>query len=119
MGGLKWIGGLAVAGAAFVAVPEAEANTQRSCTVDSVAVIDARMHIKCAPIPTIGHTQAIYYFAMNLSEGPAKVQSVIALAIAAKQQGKPMVLWFDMNDYKSVPGCAGSNCRKLRGAAME
>ncbi|MFN4095719.1 MAG: hypothetical protein ACK4GG_03010 [Sphingomonas sp.] len=119
MNKLSWIGGLVVAGAAFVAVPEAKANTQRNCAVDSVAVIDARMHIKCAPIPGVGHSYAIYYFAMNLSEGPAKVQSLIALAIAAKQARKPMVLWFDMEDYKSVPGCAGSNCRKLRGAAME
>ena len=76
MNGLNWICGLVVAGAAFVAVPEAKANTQRNCAVDSVGVIDGRMHIKCASIPGIGHTQAIYYFAMNLSEGPAKVQSV-------------------------------------------
>jgi hypothetical protein len=28
-------------------------------------------------------------------------------------------LWFDMDDYKSVPGCLGSDCRRLKGAALE
>jgi hypothetical protein len=82
-------------------------------------VVDNRMHIKCAPVPGVAHTQAIYYFALPLSEPAAKIQGLIALAIEAKRIKKAMVLWFDMDDYKSVPGCQGSDCRRLVGAALE
>lgn len=110
---------LCAAGTAAFATPAAAATMSRSCPVDSVAVIDNRMHIKCAPVPGVGHTQAIYYFALPLSEPVAKIESIIALAIEAKRIKKPMVLWFDMDDYKSVPGCQGNDCRRLQGAALE
>lgn len=110
---------LAVLGAAFVSAPASAGTLSRSCPVDNVAVIDARIHIKCAPVPGVGHTQAIYYFAMPLTEPAVKIQAVIALAIEAKRSRKPMTLWFDMDDYKSVPSCQGNDCRRLQGAALE
>jgi hypothetical protein len=110
---------LCAAGATAFAAPAAAATLSRSCPVDSVAVIENRMHIKCAPVPGVGHTQAIYYFALPLTEPAAKIQSIIALAIEAKRIKKPMTLWFDMDDYKSVPGCQGNDCRRLQGAALE
>ena len=116
---LKWLGALVGAAAYLALAPEAEANSQRSCLVDNVAVVDTRMHIKCAPNPSQAYTSAIPYYALPLSEPAAKIESLIALAIAAKRERKAMVLWFDMNDYKSVPGCQGHNCRRLRGAALE
>lgn len=108
-----------LAGIAGLAQPAAAATVSRQCAVDSVAVIDGRMHIKCAPIATVAHTQAISYFALPLTEPQAKIEGLIMLAIEAKRQKKPMVIWFDMDDYKSVPGCLGSDCRRLKGAALE
>ncbi len=116
---LTWLGTAAAAAAYLAFAPEAQANSQRSCMVDSVAVVDARMHIKCAPNPSQAYTNAIPYYALPLSEPAAKVESLVALAIEAKRQRKAMVLWFDMEDYKSVPGCQGNDCRRLRGAALE
>ena len=95
------------------------ATISRNCAVDNVAVIEARMHIKCAPIPTIANTHAIYYFAAALSEGPAKIESLVMLAIESKRIKKPLVIWYDPEDYASVPGCQGNNCRRLSGAALE
>lgn len=103
----------------FSVQPAAAATMQRLCSVDQVAVIEGRIHIKCAPNPQQAYTKEIPYYAMPLNEPPAKIDAVISLAIAAKQIRKPMVLWFDMDDYRSVPGCQGNNCRRLHGAALE
>lgn len=111
--------GIGLAAAALYVAPANAATVSRNCDVDSIGVIDGRMHIKCAPIPAVANTQAIYYFAMNLSEGAGKAQSLVALAIEAKRIKKAMVLWYDPEDYQSVPGCQGNNCRRLRGAALE
>lgn len=105
--------------AALPALAQAQPTISRLCVVDQVAVIDQRVHIKCAVDNAKAFTQAITYYAMPLSEGDTKVSAVIALGIGAKQTGKPMVLWFNPDDYKSVPGCQGTNCRRLHGAALE
>jgi hypothetical protein len=105
-------------GAGFSGEAQAAAQT-RSCLVDSVAVIDDRMHIKCAPNAQQAFSKDILYYAMNLREGTAKVEAIVMLAIAAKNRNKAMTVTFDLDDYKSVPGCQGSNCRAMKGAAME
>lgn len=111
---------LLATGTGLALASPAQADTMsRECLVDSVAVIDGRMHIKCAPIATVAHTSAIRYFALPLSEPQAKIDGLIMLAIESKRIKKPMVIWFDMADYKSVPGCLGSDCRRLKGAALE
>lgn len=101
------------------AEPAWAASQQRDCLVDSVAVIGDRMHIKCVPVPAQAYTGQIPYYAMNLREGPAKIQSIIMLAIESKRRNKAMKIHFDMADYQSVPGCEGHNCRVLTGAIME
>ena len=110
--------GLLAVGLAAAAPAEA-ASMQRDCLVDSVAVIDARMHIKCVPIAATAYTGQIPYYAMNLGEGPAKIEGIIMLAIESKRRNKAMKIHFDMADYQSVPGCLGHNCRVLTGAIME
>jgi hypothetical protein len=95
------------------------APQSRSCLVDNVTVIDERMHIKCAPNAQQAYTKDILYYAMSLREPSVKVESIVMLAIAAKNRNKAMTLTFDSDDYKSVPGCQGNNCRALKGAAME
>ena len=104
----------------FAAAGPAEAaSQQRDCLVDSVAVIADRMHIKCVPIQGTAYTGQIPYYAMNLREGPAKIEGIIMLAIESKRRGKAMKIHFDMGDYQSVAGCEGHNCRALTGAIME
>ena len=106
---------------AGILIPQnAQAAAQsRSCLVDNVTVIDDRMHIKCAPNAQQAYTKDILYYAMSLREPSVKVESIVMLAIAAKNRNKAMTLTFDADDYKSVPGCQGNNCRALKGAAME
>ena len=94
------------------------AQVARDCLVDSVAVIETRMHIKCVPAAS-GLGRDVTYYAMNLSEGSPKVDSLIQLAIESKRRNKAMRLWYDEADYQSVRGCLGNNCRRLIGAAME
>jgi hypothetical protein len=99
---------------------EASAATQnRRCAVDNVGVIEGRMHIKCAPNPQQAYTGEIRYYAMPLNEPPAKIQSIVMLAIESKRVAKALTLWFDMDDYRSVPGCQGHDCRRLQGVALE
>ena len=95
------------------------ADISRLCEVDQVGVMGNRIHIKCAPIAEKAYTKDIPYYAMSLDEKPAKIDAVIALATTAKQIRKPLVIWFDWDDYKSVPGCQGSDCRAMRGVALE
>ena len=108
-----------VASAIGFAAPADAASMQRDCLVDSVAVIADRMHIKCVPIQANAYTGQIPYYAMNLREGPAKIEGIIMLAIESKRRNKAMKIHFDMADYQSVPGCEGHNCRVLTGAIME
>lgn len=106
------------AGALFPQYSQAAAQS-RSCLVDNVAIIDDRMHIKCAPNAQQAYTKEILYYAMSLKESSIKVESIVMLAIASKNRNKAMTLSFDPEDYKSVPGCQGNNCRALKGASME
>jgi len=91
----------------------------RTCRVDQVGVFGNRIHVKCAPIAGTAYTSAIPYYAMAINTDARVIDSVIALAIAAKQTNKPLVVQFDMADYASVPGCQGNNCRKLVAAMLE
>lgn len=95
------------------------ADMSRLCEVDQVAVLANRIHIKCAPDDAKAFTKDIRYYAMSLSQPPAKIQGVIALATTAKQIRKPLVIWFNWDDYRSVPGCQGIDCRVMSGAALE
>lgn len=113
------LAGVFMAGAGVFAVRAEAATQQRDCLVDSIAVIEQRMHIKCVPIPANAYTGEITYYAMPVSEGSPKVDSVVMLAIESKRRNKAMKILFDMADYASVPGCLGHNCRRLRGAVME
>ena len=112
------LAGVFLAGSAVFGGRADAAQIGRACLVDSVAVIETRMHIKCAPAAS-GLGRDVTYYAMNLSEGATKVHGLIALAIESKRRNKAMHLWYDEADYASVKGCLGNNCRRLIGAAME
>lgn len=107
---------------AWTAPAQAEGIMSRQCHVDQVAVFANRIHLKCNPDPQKAYTGEIRYYAAAIT-GDARnatmVESIIALAIASKQARKPMAISFDMDDYKSVPGCRGNDCRKLVSAALE
>jgi hypothetical protein len=120
----KWIlpvcGALLVSGVAptMVSTPVHAASKGRLCKVDIVAVIEKRLHVKCVPEQD-AYTREIIYYAMLLTEPVVKTEAVIAMAIESKKLNKPVRIWFDDADYASVPGCQGSDCRKLLGLALE
>lgn len=97
----------------------AQAAQSRLCNVDQVAVFENRIHIKCNAIAGKAYTKDIPYYAMAITKPKAVIDNVIALAVGAKVTKKPLVVWFDWNDYKSVPGCRGNDCRRLVAAALE
>lgn len=111
--------GLAIAGATLIAATAAEAKA-RNCTPTEVAVLGNRFHVKCAVIKDQAYTGDIPYYAMNLPGrgNAAKARAMLDLLIAAKANNRKLRIWFDQADYKSVPGCLGSDCRVLTGAAM-
>lgn len=94
-------------------------SDSRQCYVDQVAVFSNRIHLKCNPDKQKAYTSDILYYAMAISEDAKLIDNVIALAIGAKQTNKPLVIWFAPNDYRSVPGCQGNNCRRLSAVALE
>lgn len=113
------LAGVFMAGVVVLGGRADAATQQRDCLVDSVAVIEQRMHIKCVPIQGTAYTGQITYYAMSLREGAPKVESIIMLAIESKRRNKAMKIHFDVEEYQSVPGCLGHNCRLLQGAIME
>ncbi len=121
---LKYLAAAPLAGLAMLTMPGLEAPAEaatkgRLCNVDHVAVISSRIHVKCTPNAKEGYTSDLRYYAMKLSEPRVKIDNIIKMAIESKRMKKPVRLWFDPNDYQSVPGCQGSNCRRLKGLALE
>lgn len=102
----------------YFAAPAYAASKARLCKVDHVAVIEKRLHVKCLPEQE-AYTREITYYAMLLTEPVVKTEAVIAMAIESKKLNKPVRIWFDEADYASVPGCQGSDCRRLLGLALE
>jgi|GEM_PF-2987744 len=95
------------------------ANAQgRACDPTEVAVFSNRIHVKCAPIKGKAYTKDIPYYAMNIKDNAMKVNGVLQVMTAAKANGRKLYIWTDMSDYKSVPGCKGNNCRRLKAAAI-
>lgn len=110
---------LIVACFAMFYASDAHAAQSRLCEVDQIGVFENRIHIKCVPIASKAYTKDIPYYAMAMTKPKAVIDNIIALAVGAKQTKKPLVVWFDFSDYKSVPGCQGNNCRRLVAAALE
>jgi len=110
---------LIVASVVLFFASDAQAAQSRLCDVDQVGVFENRIHIKCVPIADKAYTKDIPYYAMAMTKPKAVIDNIIALAVGAKQTKKPLVVWYDFSDYKSVPGCLGSNCRRLVAAALE
>lgn len=117
---LKSLAMAAMLAGGMLASTGAQAQSQsRLCEVDQVGVFENRIHIKCAPIADKAFTKDILYYAMRIDNPAVMVDNIVALAVGAKQTRKPLVIWYDFNDYKSVPGCQGVNCRRLVAAALE
>lgn len=90
----------------------------RNCKPVEVAVFSNRIHVKCAVIQGQAYTGDIPYYAMKNSTTDLRVLQTLQLLISAKERGKTLRIWADMADYKSVPGCKGSDCRRLSAVAL-
>lgn len=106
-------------GIAGATAAQAQSSQSRLCNVDQVAVFENRIHVKCAPNADQAFTKDIPYYAMNIGKDAKVIDNIIALAVGAKVTRKPLVVWYDFSDYQSVPGCNGTNCRRLVAAALE
>ena len=90
----------------------------RDCKPVEVAVMQNRLHVRCAPISGRAYTLDILYYAMAFGGESTQSALTLDLLLAAKAAGRDLRVWFDMSDYASVPGCQGSNCRRLHAVAM-
>jgi hypothetical protein len=111
-----------VFGLSFVPTPS-NANEakimNRVCTPTAVSVYSNRIHVKCKPIQGKAYTNDITYYAMAISSRNSKrVDYTLQVLLAAKTSKRNLRLWFDYDDYESVPGCKGVNCRKLTGVSI-
>ena len=100
------------------AAADAAQIKSRNCKVTEVAVFSNRIHVKCAKIDSQPWTGDIPYYAMKMKEGSTRQLMVMDLLVAARTSGRSLRVWVDMADYQSVPGCKGSDCRRLHAVAL-
>lgn len=117
---IKKIAGLAaltLATGLATSLPADASNRTRVCKPATVGVFSNRIHVRCEAIGGQAYTEDIRYYAMKLDDSP-QVQATLQLLLMAKAHNRQLSISFDESDYKSVPGCQGSNCRRLRWASM-
>jgi hypothetical protein len=106
----------------LLAVPAAPALAEqidsRDCKPEEVAVFETRVHVKCAPIAKKAETENIRYFAIATKDKAGVLPYVVEMLVAAKAANRELKIWYDRSDYKSVPGCSGSDCRRLTAVVM-
>ena len=96
----------------------AEAATSRNCKPTAIAIFSNRIHLKCAVIKSKAYTEDIPYYAMSIKQAGTRLTAIIQLLVSAQERGRTLRIWFDMGDYKSVPGCKGNDCRRLTGVSL-
>lgn len=111
------VGGLAGA-TAMTGSAEAAMIKSRDCKPVAIAIFKNRIHLKCAVIKSKAYTADIPYYAMSVKEAGGRLDALIQLMVSAQERGRTLRIWADMADYKSVPGCNGSNCRRLTGVSL-
>ena len=97
---------------------EAAQIKARDCKPIRIAVFRNRIHVRCAVIKSQAYTADIPYYAMSMEQAGPRLDAIIALLISAQERGRTLRIWADMADYKSVPGCNGSDCRRLTGVSL-
>ena len=93
----------------------AEAATSRNCKPTAIAIFNNRIHLKCAVIKSQAYTEDIPYYAMSIKSAGARLGGIIQLLVSAQERGRTLRIWFDTGD---VPGCKGSDCRRLTGVSL-
>lgn len=95
--------------------PASAANQWVACDPVNVATFDGRIHVRCASSVGTG----IFYFARATSNA-ADVQRHLAVLLAAQLAGRPLDVLADLSDTSNLPpGCAASDCRLLKAAAVK
>jgi hypothetical protein len=91
-----------------------------SCSIQEIASLDIRMHVKCAPnIGGIG--PSIVYFALPTvtATDVRMANRFLATLMTAWAFGRmPTVYWSD-NPVDNPSGCLSANCRKLLGVVLQ
>ena len=93
----------------------AEAATSRNCKPTAIAIFNNRIHLKCAVIKSQAYTEDIPYYAMSIKSAGARLNAIIRLLVSAQERGRTLRIWFDTGE---VPGCKGTDCRRLTGVSL-
>jgi hypothetical protein len=94
---------------------QAQAQADANCQIVDVSVFTDRVHVRCnvnpagAALMFQSGQSVIYYFAVANSSPYAT--SFLALATAAKQANKSLVITYRTAPGSNPPGCAASDCR--------
>ncbi|MCH8203174.1 MAG: hypothetical protein IH996_08720 [Proteobacteria bacterium] len=97
---------------------EAAQLKSRACKPTRIAVFRNRIVVKCAVIKSQAYTEDIPYYAMSVEAAGPVLDAIIQLLVSAHERGRTLRIWVDMGDYKSVPNCSGSDCRRLAGVSL-
>ena len=112
---------IAFLGLSFTPTPIAAKKPQilnRSCNPVSVGVFSNRIHVRCKVNARKPYTKNIVYYAMAINSRNSKqVDYTLQAILAAHANNILLRIWFDNDDYKSVPGCRLKDCRRLTGVA--
>lgn len=106
------------AGIGFSQTAHAAQIEYRTCKPVEVAVFKTRFHVRCEPIDGKAYTGDIKYYAAPIDARQPHLRYMLETLIAAKAHGRTLRIRFDFDDYDSVSGCKGSDCRRLVSVAM-
>jgi hypothetical protein len=91
------------------------------CKPNQVMSFSSRVHVRCdKPVPILGGTKAISYFAIGTSADPRLVNRAMALGVSAQVNGKALVILFDPADESGASfGCQANDCRTIVAIGLE
>jgi len=113
------LGGLILLSRQAQAAPDEPAANPHVCTIDSIAVYDSRIHVRCtnaliitrpAPLPPLN----IYYFAANADEEHMiTTNRYLTLLNTGFALGKQVAIGWLTSSEDNPPGCQTDDCRGI------
>ena len=79
------------------------------CYLNSVAVYDVRIHVRC----TLSDDGISYFAIETTRENEMLINRVMAIALTEMSMDRPVYVYYDPISSNNPPGCNTGDCRKL------
>lgn len=90
------------------------------CTIDNIAAIEDRIHVKCTTAEPDNLLYTVYYYAVSTVSGPASsANRMLALLNTAYAMTRPVSIMYDTASANNPAGCAASDCRKMLAVLLD